>query len=153
MIDLAGLFTRRRDRKRLDRFFTRYAHRALIIHGGLTLDWLDELLKVGGGGGYFRIDARPSADPQSPVSWLTHRFILPLKLPLPLICDVKEHHIAIRHLHTRRGICHPADIAWILDDIRHKSRAHAILHRETGALLCEKGMPPEDNDYEMDFTG
>lgn len=151
---MTGIFrtlARRRDQKRLDRFFARYTRRILIVHQGLTLDWLEELLKIGGGGGYFRIDARQPLDEQSPVSWLTHRFILPLNIPLPLLCDVGTDRLTVRHLRSRGYLCHPADIGWILDDMRNKARFHATLHREPAQLISQHGLAVEDNAYEIDF--
>ena len=42
----------------LSRFLARYAGRTLIVHAGFPPDWLEELLKQPGGGGYFRLDSR-----------------------------------------------------------------------------------------------
>jgi hypothetical protein len=99
-------------------FFQRYRARTLIVHTGLTIDWLEELLKQGGGGGHFRIDARltPARTP-TPVEWVVHGFILPLGLPLPLIARVSDDSIGIRHLVRHGAVCHPTDIAWILEDM------------------------------------
>lgn len=141
----------RRDRRRLDWFFSRYRHRTLIVHQGLALDWLEELLKLGGGAGHFRFDARKPLDTKSPVSWLVHRHILPLDLPLPVLCDIGPDRIAVRHLLTKGRLGHPADIAWILDDMRGKSRVHATLIRETGGLTARPGLACDDNAYELDF--
>lgn len=151
---MTGIFralARRRDQKRLDRFFARYARRVLIVHQGLGLDWIEELLKIGGGGGYFRIDARQPLDEHSPVSWLTHRFLLPLNVPLPLLCDVGTDHLTVRHLQSRGRLCHPADIGWILDDMRKRTRFHATLRREASQLISQHGLAVEDNAYEIDF--
>ncbi len=151
MIPVLRALAIRRDQKTLERFFARFAGRTLIIHKGLTIDWLEELLKLGGAAGHFRIDAREAADRKSPVLWITHRFILPLELPLPLLCDIGEEHIAIRHLQSRGRLGHPADIAWILDDMRTKSRRHALLVKTGGQLIARHELPADDNAFECDF--
>ncbi|MHB1670578.1 MAG: hypothetical protein ACYCVM_00740 [Acidiferrobacter sp.] len=141
----------RRDHRRLDWFFGRYRGRTLIIHQGLTVDWLEELLKLGGGGRHFRFDARTPLDAKNAVSWVVHRYIVPLELPLPVLCDVGCDTITVRHLLTRGRLGHPADIAWILDDMRDKSRVHATLTREAHRLATRPGLPTADNAYEVDF--
>ncbi len=143
--------TVRRDRRRLDWFFSRYRGRTLIVHQGLALDWLEELLKLGGGGRHFRFDARKPLDTKNAASWVVHRYILPLELPLPVLCDVGGDTVAVRHLLTRGRLGHPADIAWILDDMRNKSRVHATLIREARHLATRPGLPVADNTYEIDF--
>ncbi len=147
------MFAQRRDQRLLDRFFARYQGRTLIVHQGLTLDWLEELLKLGGGGGHFRIDIRQPPGRHSPVSWLAHRFILPLDLPLPVLCDVGPTTIAIRHLRSADRLCHPADIAWILEDMRVRARVHARLSRHSHRLTADMGLAACDNTYEMDLGG
>lgn len=147
------ILAKRRDARLLDRFFARYQGRTLIVHQGLTLDWLEELLKLGGGGGHFRIDTRKPPARHSPVSWLAQRFILPLDLPLPVLCDVGPTTIAIRHLQSAGRLCHPADIAWILEDMRLRVRVHAMLSRHPGGLSTDRGLAVCDNAYEMDLGG
>ncbi len=147
------MYAARRDARLLDRFFARYQGRTLIVHQGLALDWLEELLKLGGGGGHFRIDARQPPGRHSPVSWLAHRFILPLDLPLPVLCDVGPATIAIRHLRVAGRPCHPADLAWILEDMRVRARVHATLSRRAQELVTDLGLPVGDNAYEMDLGG
>ncbi|WP_297396032.1 hypothetical protein [Acidiferrobacter sp.] len=150
---LTRMFADRRDARLLDRFFARYQGRTLIVHQGLTLDWLEELLKLGGGGGHFRIDTRKPENRDSPVLWLAHHFILPLNLPLPVLCDVGPATIAIRHLHCAGRLCHPADIAWILEDMRVRARVHAALSRDSHRLVTRLGLAVGDNTYEMDLGG
>ncbi len=147
------MYARRRDGRLLDRFFTRYQGRTLIVHQGLTLDWLEELLKLGGGGGHFRIDARQGLDRRSPVSWIAHRFILPLPLPLPVLCDVGPAIITIRHLQSAGRLCHPADIGWILNDMRTRDRVHATLSRRSHELCAQMGLALSDNAYDTDLGG
>lgn len=152
MISVLRALAARRDQKTLRQFFARYAGRTLIIHKGLTMDWLEELLKLGGAAGHFRIDARQAADRKSPVLWITHHFILPLELPLPLLCDVGKDCIAVRHLRSQGRLGHPAEIGWILDDMRHKSRRHALLVETRGRLVAQRELPPDDNAFEWDFA-
>lgn len=153
MIPVLRALATRRDQKTLERFFARYAGRTLIIHKGLTMDWLEELLKLGGAAGHFRIDARQASDRKSPVLWITHRFILPLELPLPLLCDIGKDSIAVRHLRSQGRLGHPADIGWILDDMRHKSRRHALLVKTGGRLIARRELPADDNAFEWDLGG
>ncbi len=141
----------RRDGRRLDRFFNRYRGRTLLVHRGLALDWLEELLKLGGGAGHFRFDARKPLDTKSPVSWVVHRHILPLDLPLPVLCDIGPDTVAVRHLLAKGRLGHPADIAWILDDMRGRRRVHATLARQPEGLAARPGLPIDDNAYEIDF--
>lgn len=137
-------------------FFQRYRARTLIVHTGLTIDWLEELLKQGGGGGHFRIDARltPARTP-TPVEWVVHGFILPLGLPLPLIARVSDESIGIRHLVRHGAVCHPTDIAWILEDMGGGSvgvgRAHAVLYPHGDGFRSERGIAPDDNGIDTPY--
>ncbi|MGD8643793.1 MAG: hypothetical protein PVI15_05870, partial [Chromatiales bacterium] len=77
-----------------DRFLERYAGRALIVHEGFPAEWLEELLKQPGGGGYFRIDIRSLERRRpSPVEWVVAEHILPLSLPLPLFVQVRDRSL------------------------------------------------------------
>ena len=87
------------------------------------------------------------------MSWLAHRFILPLNLPLPILCDVGPATITVRHLHSAGRLCHPADIAWILEDMRVRARVHATLSRHAHRLTAARGLAVGDNAYEMDLGG
>lgn len=149
---LARRLRQRALHRRQEAFFARYAGRTLIAHAGLDVAWLEELLKLGGGGAHFRIDARipPSKSP-TPVEWVVHDFVLPLNLPLPLLLAVKTDTIAIRHLHRYGMVCHPADIAWILDDIRERGRVHAMLHVEKAGFRAMRGIPVEDNEVDTPY--
>ena len=144
-----------RDAERQERFFARYAGRTLIVHAGLTVDWMEELLKIGGGGGHFRVDTRqmPGRKP-TPVEWVVHEFVLPLQLPLPMLLRVHHEAIAVRHLTDKGYVRHPADIAWLLDDMKAESeggrgRVHARLVRAAHGFVVERGIPPEDNGIEV----
>ncbi|MGA7802086.1 MAG: hypothetical protein WCC36_14880, partial [Gammaproteobacteria bacterium] len=69
-------------------------NRTLIVHEGLDLRWIEELLEQAGGGGHFRIDARQAPDDEpTPVEWLVHGHVLALQLPLPLFMQVREDGI------------------------------------------------------------
>jgi hypothetical protein len=138
------------------RFFQRYSGRTLIVHAGLTIDWMEELLKVGGGGGHFRIDTRlPPTKPPTAIEWIVHEHVLPLGLPLPLLMQVSPGLVRIRHLQQHGVVRHPADIAWILDDMGDASagggRVHATLRVDGSALRVERGIPPEDNAVETPY--
>lgn len=131
-------------------FFQRYRARTLIVHTGLSIDWLEELLTQGGGGGHFRLDARmvPARTP-TPVEWVVHDFILPLQLPLPLIARISADSIRIRHLVRHGSTCHPADVGWILEDmgdgVGGPGRAHAVLYPHGDGFRAERGIPIDDN--------
>jgi hypothetical protein len=143
-------------RARRAAFFERYRRRTLIVHQGLTVDWLEELLKQGGGGGHFRIDARltPARTP-TPVEWVVHEFILPLGLPLPLIAQVADESIRIRHLVRHGGLCHPGDIGWILEDMgagdSGLGRAHAVLFAHGDGFRAERGIASDDNAIDTPY--
>ncbi|MDA8389924.1 MAG: hypothetical protein M0Z76_04190 [Gammaproteobacteria bacterium] len=146
------LIRERSDARRTHAFFARFANRTLILHDGLSLDWLTELLKLGGGGGHFRLNvAQPPSRHPTPIEWVAYHHILPLQLPLPLVCVIGTGRIDIRHLRTRGRICHPADIGWIIDDMQARGRRHATLQMEEGVLRASAGLPVDDNDYEIDF--
>ena len=48
-------------------------------------------------------------------------------------------------------LCHPADIGWILDDMRHKSRRHALLSDASWELNARHELATDDNACEIDF--
>lgn len=141
--------------RRQQRFFDRFDRRTLIVHAGLTVQWMEELLKVGGGGGHFRVDTRiPLTEKPTPVEWVVHEFILPLQLPLPVLLRVHTDTIIVRHLTDRGYVRHPADIAWLLDDMKSvdeggRGRVHARLVRHARGFIVERGIPPEDNGIEV----
>lgn len=141
--------------RRRDRFFARYTGRTLIVHAGLSVQWMEELLKVGGGGGHFRFDTRQPPDHKpTPVEWVVHEFILPLHLPLPLLMQVGLNDIAVRHLTDRGYTRHPADIAWLLEDMKSerdggRGRVHARLRSGAAGFIVERGIPPEDNGIKV----
>jgi len=132
------------------RVLERFADRVLIVHTGLPGDWLEELFKIPGGAGYFRVDARrqPGGRP-TPVEWLVHEYILPLELPLPVLLSVEGDTVRVRHLTDRGQPRHPSDIAWMLDeiDVRH----HALLQRQGTGFRVERVLAVEDNAVETPY--
>lgn len=149
MRTLLSAFTGRREPAR--RFFERFAGRSLIVHAGLSMVWLDELLKQGGGAGHFRIDARRPPGPRpTPVEWLVHTHVLKLALPLPLLLKVDRDRVRLRHLQRHGGVCDPGEIGWLLDDMAKAGRTHAVLYFENGGWRAEPGIAVEDNDYDIE---
>lgn len=135
-----------------DLFFQRFAGKSMIVHEGLGRDWLDELLKTGGGGRHFRIDLRhQSGDERSPLSWLV-RQLQPLTLPKPLLVLVDDHRaLLIRHLLQGRHPCHPAEIPWFIEDIRVRNRYHVRICAQPNNVRLEHHLPPEDNHVEISY--
>lgn len=129
----------------LARFLKRYQSRSLILHGGLPPNWLGELLKQPGGGGYFRIDVRTfgSGHPP-PVEWVISKYILPLELPIPLLIQVDSAQLYLRHLLRRDKPVHPSEILWFLEEIGQ--RHHACLRHIGGRLEASVGIPLTDNE-------
>ncbi|HKL78760.1 MAG TPA: hypothetical protein VJ985_10435 [Gammaproteobacteria bacterium] len=161
----AGMFRLLRNRLRgapapVDRrraFFDRYADRTLIVHQGFPEGWLGKLVHEPGGGGHFRIDVRqPPFGPDAPsralypVQWLVREHILPLKLPLPLLVKVEgTDHLRARHLRRHGGVCDPAEVAMILDDMTQ--RPHALLLPEAEGFSVDWVLDTEDNRVETPY--
>lgn len=134
----------------LERFIERFGGRTLIVHEGLSIGWVAELLKEAGGGGHFRFDIRnvPSR-PATPIEWLVHNHIAPLQLPLPLLMRVETSCLQLRHL-TRNGkIVHPSEIYWMLREL--PTRAHWVMHLKKGQIVAQAGIAPEDNRVDFDL--
>lgn len=152
MARFMNFFWKRRETRQFHRFFSRYTDRTLIIHRGLSVDWLDELFKTGGAAGHFRFDAStPLSKQPTPIEWLVHQFLLPLNMPLPILCDVGDNYIAVRHLIHKGRLCHPADMGWILEDMRIRHRRHFCLFYKETEMIVQQEMSPDDNDYEINF--
>ncbi|SIT70163.1 hypothetical protein SAMN05216526_1250 [Ectothiorhodosinus mongolicus] len=131
----------------LERFLQRYGGRTLIIHEGFPSNWMKQLLRQAGGGGHFRIDARPlPAAKPTPVEWLVQTHILPIGLPLPLLARVEENMILLRHLNRDGYVVHPSEIAWFLAEL--SSRHHAALDYSGGAnaISVTHGLAISDNE-------
>lgn len=145
-----GLFRRRRPAP-VARFFERFAGRSIIVHRGFEDDWLERLLKLPGGGGYFRLDLRQDAGAASPLEQVVQAHVLPLELPLPLILRVAADEVLVRHLsRAGGGTLDPSEIGWLLDEI--EARHHARLRRQGDTLATERGIDPADNRIEYDFS-
>ncbi len=128
-----------------DRFLERYEGRALIIHAGFPPEWLEELLKQPGGGGYFRIDCRSLERRRpSPVEWVVAEHILPLALPLPLFVQVRSGSLRLRHLTRGSSPVHPSEILWFLDEL--DTRYHALLEVDGDRFAVRRGIEVGDNE-------
>lgn len=149
-----------------ERLLARYQGRVLIVHRGFEQGWLDELFKLPGASGYFRIDVRQLAGQAqgtgdisgaslsaSPLDWLIERYMLALerdlRLPLPLLVQVRDDALRVRHLTEAGRVRYPSDIAWILDEI--ETRYHAILLPDGEGFRVEPGIAVEDNAVETPY--
>ncbi|MHB1239920.1 MAG: hypothetical protein ACYC18_05405 [Gammaproteobacteria bacterium] len=134
----------------LVRFLGRYMNRTIIVHRGLPVPWLTELLKEPGGAGHFRFDARPAPGRHpTPIEWLAHRHVLPFGLPVPLIVLVREDALRVRHLLRKDRLILPSEIPWLLDEI--DTRYHALLRPTEQGLAATAGIPPDDNRIEIPY--
>lgn len=128
-----------------DRFLERYDGRVLIVHAGFPPEWLEELLKQPGGGGYFRIDCRSlERRHPSPVEWLVGEYVLPLELPLPLLAQVRSGSLRLRHLRRSSSIVHPSEILWLLDEL--ETRHHVLLEVKGDGFAIRRGIDIGDNE-------
>ncbi|MHB1585644.1 MAG: hypothetical protein ACYCRH_02115 [Acidiferrobacteraceae bacterium] len=147
---IADRLAQRRARHLEQRFFRRFSGRTLLVHEGLDLEWLEGLLKVGGGAAPFRIDTRRlPGDRHTPVEWVVQQFILPLTLPAPLLVIVRDRSLVVRHLRRREHVFDPSEIPSVLDDMSLRNRAHAWVTDREGHWMIERGMCTRDNHYEL----
>ncbi len=65
---------------------------------------------------------------------------MPLALPHSLVLKIKPETIRVRHTICNDAIFHPADIAWMLDEIG--SHCQHALYLEADGLRLERGLPP-----------
>ena len=161
----SGLLNRLRNRLRRDpdpaalrqAFFDRYAGRSLIVHEGLPDGWLGKLMHEPGGAGHFRIDVRqPAFRPAAPrrelypVQYLVREHLLSLQLPLPFLVKVEDRdHLRARHLRRHGGVCDPAEVAMILEDMTQ--RPNALLVPEDGGFAVDWVLEVEDNGVETPY--
>ncbi|HKJ87667.1 MAG TPA: hypothetical protein VKA48_04080 [Gammaproteobacteria bacterium] len=132
-------------------FFDRFAGCTLLVHEGFPEGWLGKLVHEPGGGGHFRIDVtQPAFRAETPlrrlypVQWLVREHILPLGLPRPVLVKVEgRDHLRVRHLRRHGGICDPAEVAMILEDMTE--RPHVLLFPEQGGFSVDRELDPEDN--------
>lgn len=133
--------------RQLQRFRDRFTGRTLILHGGFPADWLEELLRQPGGGGHFRLDIRalPASRP-TPVEWLVQTHVLPLDLPLPMLMQVRERDVLVRHLHRRGNAVHPSEIAWFLEELDTRHHARLLFSDAPGRIDAERGLKIDENE-------
>ena len=138
-------------------FFERYAGRTLVVHEGLPEGWLGKLVHEPGGGGHFRIDVTQSAFREEtplrrlyPVQWLVRQHILPPGLPRPLLVKGEgRDHLRARPLRRHGGVCDPAEVGMILEDMTE--RPHALLYPEQGDFTVDRILDPEDNRVDSPY--
>lgn len=131
-------------------FLTRFSGRTIIIHEGLSIGWIAELMKEAGGGAHFRFDVRNvPGRPPTPIEWLIHRHVLPQRLPLPCLMRVEPGYLRLRHL-TRGGrVVHPSELYWMLREF--PQRVHLVFDLANGALIARSGIPLDDNKVDFDL--
>ena len=132
-----------------DRFLARFAGRTVIVHAGLSIGWVGELVKEAGGGAHFRIDARriPSHRP-TPIEWVVHQHLMPHKIPMPFLLKVDGEHLLIRHLVRNDMPVHPSEIYGMLGEfpIRH----HLKLSVAGKGFIAAQGISIADNEVNFD---
>ena len=133
-----------------DQFLERFAGKTIIVHQGLSIGWVSELLKEGGGAGHFRINVRKTPGKQpTPIEWVVHQWVLPQNLPLPLLVKVEWDIIYLRHLTRGGNPVHPSEINWMLGELPY--RAHMTLRASGKGFLAERGMPESDNEVNFEI--
>ncbi len=143
------IFFRRRCHKP-DWLFQRFAGRVILVHEGFPPLWLEELLKQGGGAGYFRLDWRQCRErPETELERFIHEHVLPLECPLPVIMRVEKDAILLRHLRRGEGWLLPSDMSWLLAELA--DRHHFRLEKEGEKLTTKAGIPLTDNEINYDF--
>lgn len=130
---------------RLVTLFERFENRGIIAHRGFPDQWLTELLKQPGGGGYFRLDLRliSASGRQTPLEWLTRTHLLPIGIPVPFFIKIRSKNIWIRHLLNNEFIIHPTELYWLTEEI--ENRYHACLQVTDGHLSTTLGLAHQDN--------
>lgn len=121
----------------------------MIVHAGVSVGWVTELLKEAGGAGHFRFDTRqcPGKKP-TPIEWIVHQHVVPLHLPLPLLVKVEQNELLIRHLTRNSKPVHPSEIFWMLKEFPKK--AHYLLRVCGESFVAEVGMPVSENTIDYD---
>lgn len=134
-----------------ERFLTRFVDKTIIVHDGLSIGWVSELVKEAGGGAHFRIDARraPGRRP-TPIEWVVHRHLLPHKLPLPLLVKVESEHLLVRHLVRNDMPVHPSEIYWMLTEFPHTY--HLKLTAAGKGFVLARGMSASENAVNLNAT-
>ena len=132
-----------------DRFLARFSGRTVIVHAGLSIGWVSELVKEAGGGAHFRIDVRrpPSRRP-TPIEWVVHQQLLPHKIPVPFLVKIDGQHLLIRHLLRNDMPVHPSEIYWMLGEFPH--RCHLKLSAAGQSFIATRGISIADNEVNFD---
>ncbi|MHB1678560.1 MAG: hypothetical protein ACYCSS_13705 [Sulfuriferula sp.] len=132
-----------------ERFLVRFAGRTIIVHDGLTIGWVSELMKEAGGGAHFRLDARQAPSPRpTPIEWVVHHHVLPQKLPLPLLIKVEGETLLMRHLVRNEMPVHPSEIYWMLGEF--PDRCHLKLSAAGNGFSIARGISIADNFVDFD---
>ncbi|MHB0990586.1 MAG: hypothetical protein ACYC0M_04840 [Burkholderiales bacterium] len=132
-----------------ERFLDRFAGRTIIVHQGVTIGWVSELMKEAGGGAHFRVDARmPPAQRPTPIEWVVHRHVLPHRLPMPLLIKIDGRNLLIRHLVRNEMPVHPSEIYWMLGEF--PDRIHIKLTASGQGFIMSRGIPVSDNFVDFD---
>lgn len=131
-------------------FRERFTGRTIIVHEGLSIGWVAELMKEAGGGAHFRFDTRKAPDARpTPIEWFVHRHVLPQGLPLPLLLRVEDGCVRARHLVRNGRVVHPSEIYWMLREM--PQRIHLELKfAHDDVVACAK-MPVDDNAVAFDL--
>lgn len=133
-------------------FLQRYRGRTVIVHAGFPAGWLEELLKQPGGGGHFRFDIRhQSCLGKAPIEQFIHRHIAPLALPLPLVFQVSDDMLYVRHLVRNGQPVHSSELGSMLIEL---PRRYHFAIRPNQSFNCEPGLAVDDNaiDYDHLFS-
>ena len=134
-----------------ERFLTRFANKSIIVHDGLSIGWVSEILKEAGGGAHFRIDARraPGRRP-TPIEWVVHQHLLPHKLPMPLLVKVEGERLLVRHLVRNNMPVHPSEIYWMLTEF--PDNHHLMLTAAGKGFIAKRGMSVAENTINLNAT-
>ena len=134
-----------------ERFFTRFGGRSIIVHSGLSIGWVSELLKEAGGGQHFRIDARrpPSRRP-TPIEWVVHQHLITHHLPMPFVVKIVSNQLWVRHLVRNDMPVHPSEIYWMLSEF--PDNFHLKLTIAGKGFITERGMSIADNAINLNAT-
>lgn len=134
-----------------ERFLARFTGKTIIVHDGLSIGWVSELVKEAGGGAHFRIDARrlPGRRP-TPIEWVVHQHLLPHKLPMPLLVKVEGEHLLVRHLVRNEMPVHPSEIYWMLTEF--PDSYHLKLSAAGRSFIASRGMSVADNAVNLNAT-
>lgn len=133
------------------KFLQRYHNKVLIFYKNLPNDFLKELLKLPGGGGYFRINV-DNITPNTPLLYLYNNYLEKLSLPHPFLLSVEEKGLYIRHLIRDGRVVYPIEIAWFLSEIHH--HFHICLRFDKSGFIIDNGMDIKENpDEQLAYLG